>query len=219
MTPEQENSVVPSLSQAEFQALVAEKLRAAIRLTLVSVLEEEVTALIGAGRYERSPSRRDQRNGRYPRDLVTGLGTIEALPVPRTRKGVRTQLFERYQRRQAELDRAIGEIFVAGVSTSQVGAVIETLTGSKPSPSTVSRVFHTLQAEFDAWKKRALAAHYRYVFAGGTYFTVIYEDEGHKTPILAVVGITLAGEREVLAFTIGERENQGAWEGLLDDLK
>lgn len=219
MTPKQENSNVPGLSQAEFQELVAEKLRAAIRLTLVSVLEEEVTALIGAGRYERSPRRQDQRNGSYTRDLVTGLGTIEDLPVPRTRKGFRTQVFERYQRRQAELDAAIGEMFVAGASTRQVGEVIETLTGSQPSPSTVSRVFHSLQAEFDNWKKRPLEAHYRYVFADGTYFTVIYEDEGHKTPILAVIGITLSGEREVLGFTIGERENQGAWEGLLDDLK
>ncbi|MCZ7570782.1 MAG: IS256 family transposase [Ardenticatenaceae bacterium] len=219
MTPKQENSNVPSIGQAEFQALVAEKLRAAIRLTLVTVLEEEVTALIGAGRYERSARRRDQRNGSYSRDLVTSMGTIEALPVPRTRKGFRTQLFERYARRQAELDAAISEMFVAGASTIQVGAVIKTLTGSKPSPSTVSRVFHGLQAEFDAWKTRALAPHYRYVFADGTSFTVIYDDEGHKTPILAVIGIDTEGQREGLGFTIGERENQGAWEGVLADLK
>jgi putative transposase len=37
--------------------------------------------------------------------------------------------------------------------------------------------------------------------------------------ILAVVGINLAGEREVLAFSVGERENQMAWEELLEDLK
>lgn len=219
MTPKQEHSDMLGLSQAEFQELVAEKLRAAIRLTLVTVLEEEVTALIGAQRYERNAARRDQRNGSYSRDLVTGVGVIEDLRVPRTRRGFRTQLFERYQRRQAQLDQAIGEMFVAGASTSQVGEVVETLTGSKPSPSTVSRVFHTLQAEFDAWKQRPLAAHYRYVFADGTYFTVIYDREGHKTPILAVVGIRLDGERAVLGFTVGERENQGAWEGLFDDLK
>lgn len=59
---------------------------------------------------------------------------------------------------------------------------METLTGNKPSPSTVSRVFHSLQAEFDAWKKRALEAHYAYVFADGTSLTVISEDEGQKTP-------------------------------------
>ena len=38
-------------------------------------------------------------------------------------------------------------------------------------------------------------------------------------PILAVVGISTTGEREVLAFRVGERENQQAWEDLLDDLK
>ena len=53
----------------------------------------------------------------------------------------------------------------------------------------------------------------------GTYFTVIYDGEGQKMPILAVIGITPTGEREVLAFTVGERENQAAWEDLLDQLK
>lgn len=38
-------------------------------------------------------------------------------------------------------------------------------------------------------------------------------------PILAVVGIATTGEREVLAFRVGDRENQQAWEDLLDDLK
>ena len=36
--------------------------------------------------------------------------------------------------------------------------------------------------------------------------------------ILAVVGITPTGERDVLGFTVGDRENQTAWEDLLSDL-
>lgn len=38
-------------------------------------------------------------------------------------------------------------------------------------------------------------------------------------PILAVVGMAATGEREVLAFRIGDRENQQAWEDLLEDIK
>jgi transposase-like protein len=38
-------------------------------------------------------------------------------------------------------------------------------------------------------------------------------------PILAVIGITVEGQREVLAFRVGERENQMAWEDLMADLK
>ncbi len=79
--------------------------------------------------------------------------------------------------------------------------------------------------------------------ADGTYFTVMYNDEGWKMPILAVSGIRLhtwraivgldewkmpilavsgirtTGEREVLAFCVGDRENQPAWEELLENLK
>lgn len=110
-------------------------------------------------------------------------------------------------------------MFIQGVSQSRVGEVIETLTETHPSPSTVSRVFHTLEAEFQAWKTRPLEAHYAYLFADGTYFTVIYDGAGQKMPILAVIGINAAGERAVLAFTVGERENQAAWEDLLDQLQ
>ena len=71
-------------SQAAFEQLVQERLRQAVRVALISVLEEEVSAFIGALPYECSQQRRDQRNGHYTRDLETSMGCIEDLPVPRT---------------------------------------------------------------------------------------------------------------------------------------
>src|SRR5579883_95844 len=206
-------------SQETFEQMVRERLRQAVRLTLMSVLEEEVTAIIGAKPYERTESRRDQRNGHYSRDLQTSVGKISDLVVPRTRQGHQTQVFERYHRRRGEVDAAMSEMFVAGASQVRVGEVMETLTGSAPSPSSVSRVFHTLESEYEQWKSRQLAERYEYAFADGTYFTVIYNGEGCKMPILAVVGIAVTGEREVLGFRVGDRENQHAWEDLLADLK
>jgi putative transposase len=219
MTSEIETAQAAMLDKFEFQALAREKMRAAIRFTFATLLEDEVSTFIGAQRYERTDTRRDQRNGSYLRDLGTSAGPIRALAIPRTRKGFQTQLFERYHRRQAELDTAIGDMFVYGTSMTRVGEVVETLTGQKPSPSTVSRVFHTLEDEFETWKTRPLAAHYRYIFLDGTYFMVIYNQEGQKMPIVAAVGIRWTGEREVLAFRVGERENQTAWEDLLQDLR
>jgi putative transposase len=219
MTPKADDTQTGQPSQAEFREMLYAKLRQAVQVTLVAILEEEVTAFVGAARYQRTDQRRDSRNGSYPRDLGTSVGPIEDLPVPRTRKGFKTQLFERYQRRQAELDEAICGMFVQGVSTQRVGEVVEALTGIEPSPSTVSRVFHTLEDEYHAWKTRPLESHYLYAFADGTYFTVIYDHEGHKMPILAIVGITLTGERQVLTFTVGDRENHTAWEAALEDLQ
>src|SRR6266568_7181493 len=206
-------------SQESFEAMLREKLQQAVRTALISVLEAEVDAFIGAVRYERSEQRQDYRNGHYSRSLGTSMGQIDDLPVPRTRAGYQTQLFERYHRRRTDLDQSIGEMFIGGVSQARGGEVVETLTGSKPSASTVSRVFHTLESEYEQWKKRKLSERYVYAFADGTYFTVIYNGEGCKMPILAVVGIAETGERDVLAFRVGDRENEQAWKDLLDDLK
>lgn len=219
MTPQSNDTASVAPTQETFQEVLQEKLRAAIRLTMATVLEEELEAYLQAGRYERTPNRQDQRNGHYTRGLGTGLGQIDALPVPRSRNGYQTQLFERYQRRQKELDTAICQMFVGGVSTEKVGEVVASLTGKPASASTVSRTFHTLETEYAAWKSRNLSAHYLYCFADGTYFTVIYGEDGHKMPILAVIGVNPKGEKEVLGFTTGEKENQHAWQDLLADLK
>lgn len=219
MAPAQQDTAVTPIGQEQFQEFIRAQMREAVRLALCAVLEEEVTVLIGANPYERTATRRDQRNGYYARDLDTSVGHLENLSVPRTRRGHQTHVFERYQRRRHEVDQTIGEMFVRGVSTQGVGVVLEHLNGTQPSASTVSRVFHSLEAEYAAWKERPLAEHYAYSFADGTYFSVIYEDEGCKMPILAVIGVRTDGQREVLAFSIGDRENQTAWEQLLDDLK
>jgi putative transposase len=206
-------------SQETFEQMLHERLREAVRIALISVLEEEVTTFIGALPYERNQQRHDQRNGHYTRNLETTMGQLADLPVPRTRGGYHTQVFQRYHRRRDELDTAIGQMFVDGVSMAKVGHVVETLTGSKPSASTVSRVFHTLETEYREWKQRRLEERYAYAFADGTYFTVIYNGQGCKMPILAVVGISTTGQREVLAFSVGDRENEQAWKDLFDDLK
>jgi transposase-like protein len=219
MTHQKNETQDETESQVSFEAMVREKLQQAVRTALMSVLEAEVDAFIGAVRDEHNEQRRDYRNGHYTRGLDTSLGHISDLPVPRTRAGYQTQLFERYHRRRSDLDQSIGEMFIGGVSMTRVGEVVETLTGTKPSASTVSRVFHTLESEYEQWKTRKLAERYVYAFADGTYFTVISNGQGCKMPILAVVGIAETGERDVLAFSVGDRENEQAWKDLLDDLK
>ena len=126
MAHTQNDSEMVMGSQEVFEKMLQERLRQAVRVALMSVLEEEVTAFIGALPYERKEQRRDQRNGHYTRNLETTMGQIADLPVPRTRGGYHTQLFERYHRRRDELDSAIGEMFVDGVSMAKVGQVVET---------------------------------------------------------------------------------------------
>jgi len=54
-------------SQETFEQMVKDRLRHAVRVALISVLEEEVTAFIGAQPNARTQERCDQRNGHYTR--------------------------------------------------------------------------------------------------------------------------------------------------------
>ena len=58
-------------------------LRQIVERTLQEILEAEMTAHLGAARYERSAGRQGQRNGYKPRTLHTRVGTL-TLPVPLT---------------------------------------------------------------------------------------------------------------------------------------
>ncbi len=127
MTPQAKDTQSVAFRQApapltndDFQQLVRDTMRDFVRLALTTILDEEITALIGAAPYEQNPVRRDYRNGAYTRDLITSVGRIEDLRVPRTRRGFRTQVFERYQRRRREVDVGIGEMFVSGISSCQI---------------------------------------------------------------------------------------------------
>jgi len=99
----------------------------------------------GWGRYERKRGkRRDYRNGYYQRDFVTRFGTIR-LRIARTRgKSFLPVGLRPFQRRAEEVSLLIGEAFLRGISTRQVGRVVATITGETVSAQTVSKLTRDL---------------------------------------------------------------------------
>ena len=102
-------------------------LRQLVERALQRFLEAEMTAHLGAARYERSDVRQGHRNGYKPRQLHTRVGTL-TLRVPQDRgRTFSTQLFARYQRTEKALVLALLEMYVEGVSTRKVTEVTEAL--------------------------------------------------------------------------------------------
>ena len=61
--------------------------------------EEEMTEHLAAGYCQRTPSRRGERNGHYTRNLITPVGEVEQIRMPRDREGTfLAEVFERYKR-------------------------------------------------------------------------------------------------------------------------
>ena len=82
-------------------------IKGVVQETLNSVLEGEMTELLGVEKSERSSARRGYRSGHYTRKLTMKVGTIE-LRVPQDREGrFSTQVFERYSRSEKALTAAL----------------------------------------------------------------------------------------------------------------
>lgn len=122
-----------------------------MRATIQVVLDEELERLIGAiGRVHTSAatSASTSGNGHYPRRIVTTAGEVD-VRVGRSRDGGAANApLGRYARRRPEIDAAITQAYVHGVSTRDMAGVT-TVLGKRVGHSTVSRVTQRLEAEVE----------------------------------------------------------------------
>ena len=198
--------------------LKQENLRTTKRL-LESAMEEELIESLRAGRYRRTELRRGYRNGYRDRSLLTSVGLVEHLRVPRDRGGYyEPAVLKRYERRQGRVNEMIREMFLAGVSTRRVGGVLAALLGEAPSPQTVSRVARTLDAEVYRFQTRFLHDHYIYLLLDGITLKVKGVCGVRKRLVLCAYGITAEGKREMISFRQANSESEAQWEAFLREL-
>jgi len=196
-----------------------DKARGMLKVLIAGCLKEERENYLKAGHYQRNRERRDYRNGFYTRDLGTSLGVIEDLQVPRCRKkGFQTRVFNRYQRRQREVNEAIKKVFLCGVSTRRVAEAIEPLLEDSFSGATVSRITKELNREVARFHKRKLIDQYQYLFLDGLTVGIRGALEAKKKKILSAYGITIFGTRELIDFRQAPSESEAQWEAFLNNL-
>jgi len=110
-------------------------------------------------------------------------------------------------------------MFVAGVSTHKVGEVAQTLIGVAPSASAISRLNQDLEQQFQAWRERPLQAHWRILSLDGIHFEVRHGDQADATMILTVLGVDMAGNKDVLALRACAEEGKDGWVSVLQDIR
>jgi putative transposase len=190
-----------------------------VKRLLESAMEEELLEGLRAGYYRRTKLRRGYRNGYRHRNLLTQMGLVEHLRVPRDREGwYQPTVVKRYQHSQEKVNKLIRELFLAGVSTRRVGEVLAPVLDKAPSAQTVSRVARSLDAEVDRFHRRPLPDHYRYLLLDGITLRVKKALGAEKRLVLCAYGFTKEGRREMLCFHQATGESEAQWGAFLQDL-
>jgi putative transposase len=199
---------------------VEARVRQGVKAILEEVLEEEMAEHLEAGYRELTPTRRGERNGHYQRNLLTPAGKIERLGVPRDREGeFVTEIFERYKRMTGDVEEAILEMYLSGISVRKIAGVTEALSRVKVGKDAVSRIARRLEEEQRAWREKPLKEKaYPYLYLDATYLKVRWGAGVTSMAILACVGVDEEGFREVLAIEVAGSEKGAAYASLLRGL-
>jgi putative transposase len=207
------------VDEKQLRGHIDEAVRSSVEETLNGLLDAEADRICGAQRYERSADRVDTRAGHYERKLETKAGEVQ-LRVPKLRNlPFESAIIERYRRREASVEEALVEMYLAGVSVRRVEDITEALWGTRVSSGTVSRLNQKIYRHIEAWRNRAIEGGFPYVYLDGVVLKRSWAGEVKNVSVLIAIGVGSDGYRQILGVAEGQKEDLEGWRGFLRHLK
>lgn len=132
-------------------------------------------------------------------------------------KGMRvtTAIIDRYRRREASVEEAMVEMYLAGVSTRRIEDVSEILWGgSSASAATVSNLNEKAFPSLEERGNRPLERAYPHVYVDGIYLKRSWGDSYENVAVMVAIGVNDDGHREVIGAAEGFTESPGVLAGV-----
>jgi putative transposase len=182
-----------------------------IRLLVNEAMCQERSHALQAQPYERTQARQGHANGFKPKTLATRVGSIQ-FQVPQVRGGLDfyPSALEKGVRSEQALMLALAEMYVQGVSTRKVSAIVEQLCGTAVSSTQVSQCAAKLDVQLQAWRSLMLDARYEKVRHGGQLL---------DCAVLIALGIDPKGKRSILGVSVALSEAEPHWRQFLQSLQ
>ena len=200
--------------------------RGRIRGFIEEMLEAELDAALQRGRYDRQGTTRGHRHGHRGRQLVGTFGPV-TLSVPRARLAGadgrtsewRNQTIPAYRRLTKRAEALIAGAYLSGTNTRRVRRALGVLFGGAIGKDVVSRAWHKVQTDWEAWQKRDLAGDdIVRLILDGTVVRVRLDRKATSLSVLVALGVRRDGQKVLLALRNMGGESEAAWRALLDDL-
>src|SRR5687767_9474358 len=149
--------------------------------------------------------------------MQTRVGEI-TFAIPQVRAGgFYPQALEKGLRSERALNLALAEMYVQGVSTRKVAAVIEKLCGTSVSSAHVSRAAAQLDASLQQWRERPLGE-CPYLVLDARYEQVRTDGQVRDAAVLIAVGVGKDGKRRILGVSVSLSEAELHWREFLASL-
>jgi putative transposase len=139
-------------------------------------------------------------NGMRTKTVLNEIGPVE-IEVPRdTRSSFEPQIVKKRQRRLTGIDEIVLSLTAKALTTGEVAAHFADVYGSTVSKDTTSRITDKVVGEMTEWCNRPLE---RVLFIDAI-FVKIRDGQVTNRPIYVAVGVSCAGERDILGLWAGD---------------
>jgi transposase-like protein len=125
---------------------------------------------------------------------------------------------EKGVRSEQALMLALAEMYVQGVSTRKVSAIVEQLCGTTVSSTQVSQCTAKLDVQLQAWRSRPLEA-FPYLMLDARYEKVRHGGQLLDCAVLIALGIDPKGKRSILGVSVALSEAEVHWRHFLQSLQ
>src|ERR1700690_742666 len=189
------------------------------KTVLETALNEEMTEHLGYEKHDPAGvGSGNIRNGTRAKTVLTeATGQVE-IGVPRDRAGTfEPQIVRKRQRRLNGVDEIVLSLYPKGLKTGGISAHFAEIYGASVSKETISRITDKVLEEMNEWAVRPLEVTYAAVFLDAIVVKV-RDGQVANRPFYAAIGVTLAGERDILGLWAGTGgEGAKFWVSVLTD--
>jgi len=186
--------------------------------TIKQMMEAEMDDHLGYEKSERLDS--DYcRNGYKEKTVNSSLETMK-ISVPQDRASTfEPKVVKKRQKDISEMDRKIISMYINGMTTRQVSAMLMDVYGFEASEGFISNVTDKILPEIEDWQNRSLSEVWPVLYIDAIHYSV--RDSGiiKKLAAYVILGINAEGHKEVLTVEIGENESSKYWLSVMNSLK
>jgi len=217
------NDITTDTAVGEVMELIMENgfngMDRAFSILLNEAMKVERSRALQADPYERTEQRLGYANGYKPKSVKSRLGCL-SLQIPQVRGDIEfyPSALEKGERSERALKLAIAEMYIKGISTRKVSAVLEKMCGLEFSSTDVSRATQVLDQELEGWRNRPVDQ-VEYLTLDARYEKVRVDGGVRSCSVLIATGVLANGKRSVLGVSVSLSEAEVHWRQFLLSLK
>lgn len=196
------------------------KLKELFRDSLQEILEAEMSEHLGYDKHSPDGNNTgNSRNGYSKKTIKSKYGPTE-IAIPRDRNAeFEPKIVKKHETTANAIEEQIISMYSKGMSTRDIEEQMRDIYGIDVSPSLVSRVTDKIMPEVAEWQSRPLEKVYAVVFLDAIHFKVRKDNRIINKAAYSVLGVNLAGQKDILGIWVGESESASFWLNVCNELK